>query len=94
MKPRTERIEPADRIAAALFLVSILIGLFVFGEAATILAVLYVVPSIIAFRRRHHNMAAIFLLNALLGWTVLGWIAALIWSATAVQPYREIPLRR
>jgi Superinfection immunity protein len=34
-------------------------------------------------RRHHRNAAAIFLINLLLGWTVLGWIAALVWSVTA-----------
>jgi hypothetical protein len=29
---------------------------------------------------------AIFLLNLLLGWTALGWIAALVWSFTEVRP--------
>ncbi|MGY3234091.1 hypothetical protein ACVMAJ_000981 [Bradyrhizobium sp. USDA 4448] len=43
----------------------------------------YFLPSIIAFGRGHHQRAAILLTNLLLGWTVLGWIAALIWSATA-----------
>ncbi len=45
-------------------------------------------PSIIAFRRNHHNRIAILALNVLLGWTGLGWIAALVWSLTAVEPQR------
>jgi len=36
-------------------------------------------------RRSHHNAATIFLLNLFLGWTFLGWVIALVWSATAVQ---------
>jgi Superinfection immunity protein len=43
-------------------------------------------PTIIAFRRNHHNKVAIFLVNLFLGWTVLGWVAALVWSATTTQP--------
>ena len=50
-----------------------------------ILASFYFVPSIIAFNRQHHNWAAILALNLLLGWTGLGWVAALVWSLTAVQ---------
>jgi len=46
----------------------------------------YFLPAIIAAFRRHHNGAAIALLDLLLGWTVLGWIAALIWSVTRTEP--------
>ena len=42
--------------------------------------VLYFLPAVIAFLRKHKNKLAIFLLNLLLGWTVLGWVASLIWS--------------
>jgi membrane protein DedA with SNARE-associated domain len=49
----------------------------------------YFFPSIIAWQRRHHQTLAIFLLNLLLGWTGLGWIGALIWAATAIQPQKE-----
>ncbi|MBU1999287.1 MAG: superinfection immunity protein [Candidatus Omnitrophica bacterium] len=43
---------------------------------------LYLLPSLISFLRRNKNYPAIFLLNLTLGWTFLGWIAALIWSVT------------
>ncbi len=41
---------------------------------------LYFLPTLIAFLRQHKNSLAIFLLNLLLGWTVLGWVASLVWS--------------
>jgi hypothetical protein len=41
---------------------------------------LYFLPSIIGRNKR--NFAAIFLLNLLLGWTVIGWIVALVWALT------------
>lgn len=44
---------------------------------------IYFLPGIIASGRQHPNSIAIFLLNLFLGWTFLGWFAALIWSATA-----------
>ncbi|MBF8773886.1 superinfection immunity protein [Pseudomonas fulva] len=44
---------------------------------------MYLLPTIIAWSRSHHNKAPILLLNLLLGWTVLGWLAALIWSVSA-----------
>jgi len=46
---------------------------------------LYALPAFIAFRRGHQNAAAILALNLLSGWTFLGWIAALVWSLTAVE---------
>jgi hypothetical protein len=42
--------------------------------------VLYFLPTLIALLRKHKNKLAIFLLNLLLGWTVLGWMVSLIWS--------------
>ena len=41
---------------------------------------LYFLPFLIASLRQHKNIFVIFLLNLTLGWTFLGWIAALIWS--------------
>ena len=47
---------------------------------------LYAVPSLVAWHRQHHNRTAILLVNLLLGWTVLGWIGALIWASTNPPP--------
>lgn len=44
----------------------------------------YVLPTFVAWRREHHQTAAIFVLNLAFGWTVIGWIAAMIWANTAV----------
>ena len=38
----------------------------------------YFLPTFIGFRKAN----AIFALNLLLGWTVLGWVGALIWALT------------
>jgi Superinfection immunity protein len=46
---------------------------------------LYFLPAIIASRRGHQNVDGIAVLNLLLGWTLLGWIAALIWACTSVH---------
>lgn len=50
------------------------------GPAFAILA-LYFAPFLVALIRRHSKTVPIFLLTLLLGWTGLGWIIALIWSA-------------
>ncbi|MBQ1988288.1 MAG: superinfection immunity protein [Clostridia bacterium] len=43
---------------------------------------IYFFPSFIGWSRSHNNGIAIFILNLLLGWTILGWVCALIWSFT------------
>jgi hypothetical protein len=57
-------------------------GLF----SLAIIAAFYFFPSIIAWWRSHHNMLAIFVLNLLLRWSGIGWIAALVWAVTASVP--------
>ncbi|HKS83046.1 MAG TPA: superinfection immunity protein [Candidatus Acidoferrales bacterium] len=46
---------------------------------------MYFLPSIIGHSRR--DFAGIFILNLLLGWTVIGWIAALIWACASDRRY-------
>ncbi|MGB5831085.1 MAG: superinfection immunity protein [Thiohalocapsa sp.] len=45
----------------------------------------YFIPAFAAWERKHHNKMAITALNLLLGWTLIGWIAALVWAFTAVR---------
>ena len=45
----------------------------------------YMLPWLVAWNRGHHQTLAIFALNLLLGWMVLGWIVALVWALTAVR---------
>lgn len=52
---------------------------------------LYWLPTIHAASNKHHNITAIFLLNIFLGWTVIGWIAAMVWSATKPPPAQLPP---
>ena len=42
--------------------------------------VMYFLPSIVALARNKRDVLAILLLNFLLGWTLIGWIVALIWA--------------
>ena len=68
-------------VASALFLI---VGPIVFlgWYSLAVLAAwgVYSFPQIIS--EKHHNHRAIALLNLLLGWTVIGWIVALVWSQT------------
>lgn len=54
-------------------------------QAVLILIVIvsaYLFPTVNAVRRQHNNIAAIAVLNILLGWTFVGWVGALVWSFT------------
>jgi len=51
-------------------------------ESVLILFIFYLIPSMVAGARKHPSAAAILALNILLGWTMLGWVIALIWSLT------------
>jgi len=48
----------------------------------------YCLPALVAFIRQHPSTPQITTLNLCLGWTVAGWIAALIWATTARRTYR------
>jgi hypothetical protein len=43
---------------------------------------LYSLPGMIAEARRHRNRLAIIVLNVFLGWTLIGWVCALVWGCT------------
>lgn len=45
----------------------------------------YFIPTVVAGVRKHHNAVAIGALNFFLGWTVLGWVGALVWALTRVE---------
>jgi hypothetical protein len=55
--------------ALVFFLLSLVLGLAV-----------YFLPSILA--KGKQNFGAIVALNLLLGWTIVGWVAALVWALT------------
>ena len=55
------------------------------GGYLVALLILYFLPTIAAVGRKHHQRTAIFVLNLFLGWTFIGWVAALVMAATAVK---------
>jgi hypothetical protein len=60
-------VVPAAGIVAAIALIALAV-------------MVYFVPTLVAIHEEHRNAAAIGVLNLLLGWTVLGWIVALVWA--------------
>ena len=54
------------------------------GLSLCIFAILfYFLPAIIAKKRDHANATPIALVNFFFGWSVLGWLVALIWACTS-----------
>jgi len=43
---------------------------------------IYFAPWLVSLMRRHRSKLAIFITNLVFGWTLLGWIIALIWACT------------
>ena len=43
---------------------------------------IYLVPAAVADERKHRDKLAIVVFNLLLGWTFVGWVAALVWALT------------
>jgi T4 superinfection immunity protein len=50
----------------------------------------YFLPTFVAYFSKHLNLGAVFALNFLLGWTVIGWVAALVWAMMRTQ-HRQPP---
>jgi hypothetical protein len=55
---------------------------------AAILAV-YFIPSLVARNRNHPSALAIFVLNLLLGWSLIAWVVALVWAFSG--PPGQVP---
>jgi branched-subunit amino acid transport protein AzlD len=69
--------------AAGIVMLLVIIVIAIVGLA------FYFLPFIIAVFRGHHNSAAIFVLNLLLGWSFIAWIVALVWAFTATDNRRR-----
>jgi hypothetical protein len=66
---------PSDDTAFAIFMVIALI----------IAGIIYVMPSIVAFRRNHPNRWIILVINVAFGGTIIGWGVAMVWAMHAAH---------
>ncbi|HXF18705.1 MAG TPA: superinfection immunity protein [Burkholderiales bacterium] len=57
---------------------------------APLLLIAYFIPLFIAAGRRHRFIPAIGLINLALGWTVLGWLGAIIWAVNRDVRGRDV----
>jgi len=51
-----------------------------------VLAALYFLPTIVA-SHRGHGIFVILMLNLLFGWTIIGWLAMLVWALASRPRY-------
>lgn len=47
-----------------------------------ILLLCYFLPSYIAARNKKRNTPAIFVINLIFGWTIVGWLITFAWAIT------------
>lgn len=52
----------------------------------SIFSIGYFLPTTIAIIRRRTNTTAIFVLDLFLGWTLIGWVVALVWAVATDAP--------
>ena len=74
----TDTLPPSDSAA----------GFLVFLWLCGIGLCIYLLPAVIAFGRKHQHRVPILLLNLFFGWSLIGWVGALIWSAMPVKATR------
>ncbi|MBU3549051.1 MULTISPECIES: superinfection immunity protein [unclassified Polynucleobacter] len=56
-----------------------------FAILISILSLFYFLPFAIAFHKKRANTGAIFALNLFLGWSLIGWVVALVWALKEEQ---------
>lgn len=49
-------------------------------------ALVYFVPTVVAFSRGVPNKGSVLVLNLFLGWTLVGWVVALAMAARSSEP--------
>ncbi len=50
----------------------------------------YFIPTFVAYNRKKSNTLGIFMLNLLLGWSLIGWITALVWALSNNESSQQI----
>jgi Superinfection immunity protein len=53
--------------------------------ALALIVALWLLPTIIAVRRKAPNIGVIVVINVLLGWTLIGWVGALAFAVVDQQ---------
>lgn len=59
-----------------------------------VLFAMYWLPTIIAIARHTHSALGVAMVNFFTGWTVIGWIVALVWALGASPAERVVYVER
>ncbi|VVN21410.1 hypothetical protein PS662_04387 [Pseudomonas fluorescens] len=69
-------------------------GVFISMAAVVFVPALYMLPTIEAWLKSHPNIASIALVNFFLGWTLVGWVVAVVWAFKKAEPQVTPPLTK
>lgn len=61
---------------------------------ALIVIAVYFIPAIVAVSRGCRHSAGIFILDLFLGWTLIGWVGALVWAVSDAAECRTTLIDR
>lgn len=67
------------------------IGIITMILGGILALVIYILPTYLAFRRKHPNKIGVMLLNIFLGWTFVGYVGALIWALVGSEKSGIVP---
>lgn len=56
-----------------------------------LLFVICALPTLVVAFRRHPDWKPILILNWLFGWTIIGWVVALVWSVRPIKTATPVP---
>lgn len=51
---------------------------------------MYFCPMYVAYFKKQPNFYSIFTLNLFLGWTLVGWVVALVWALKSHEPIKTV----
>lgn len=69
-------VGPSDTAVGGAILLFALLAIVLF---------IYIIPSMVAFARKHPNRWAILAVNVVFGGTGIGWLGSLVWACNAVH---------
>ena len=55
-----------------------------------VIALLYILPTILAYGRDHAHRQALAIVNLLFGWTLIGWLGVFLWALLARPSPAEV----
>lgn len=61
-------------------------GVFISFTAIVSVPALYMLPTFEAWLKKHPNLVSIALVNFFLGWSLVGWVVAVVWAFKRPEP--------